>query len=255
MRLVYEDAKRFKIIIEQIGKILVEGHLLVDEHGLRVRGMDAARVAIVDVYLPQESFSAYEVEEAHTIGVTFADLVKWLKRANPKDSLEMFSVGKVLQLKLVGAYPREYTTQTLDLEYGPLENLRALSFDVGLKLKTVILKDWIQCAEVIQSWRDTIIFEVEGLQQQGIITVSAADELRTFESTIPVNEEGVSVVEYYGDNPPVGKYNRRYLKDLCCLQLAEEVTIRFARDAPMQLLYELEGGGTFIGILAPFVED
>jgi len=55
-RVKYPDAKVFREFIEALSKIVEEAKFTIGESGIRVVGMDPAKVALIEIEMPSEAF-------------------------------------------------------------------------------------------------------------------------------------------------------------------------------------------------------
>ena len=83
------NTKSWKNSIEAIVALIDEGTLQLDESGMKLRAMDPSQIALVDFFLPAESFEKYKVDKPVNIGINFLELSKITKRLKSDDTIEL----------------------------------------------------------------------------------------------------------------------------------------------------------------------
>lgn len=77
-------------VVESIKDLISETNMEWDESGIRIQGMDAAHIALSNIFLDSEDCEYYHVKEGITVGLNVLRMSKILAMANTEDSCELF---------------------------------------------------------------------------------------------------------------------------------------------------------------------
>lgn len=81
------DANSMATIFRTIGEFMPEITLIGTKEGVRLSGVDPARVALIDIFIPQAYFHEYESAEKETVTVKLEEIIASLKNVKKNDSL------------------------------------------------------------------------------------------------------------------------------------------------------------------------
>lgn len=246
LRFEFPDARDWKYIIESLEAIIDEACFIANSEALRLRALDPSRIAMVDLYLPREAFSTYEVEGEVKLGINFDDLNKILRRAKTKDRVVLEAAGNRIRITISDAAERTFTIPLLDIAGEELPSPR-VTFDVTARMLSDTLRDTLKDAEMIS---DTVRFEAE---KQAFKIVARSDR---GEMEAKFSLEQGSLIEYDVKNPSTSSYSLNYLNDIVgrAYRVSDVITIEFATNRPLSLTFDVAGGGTLRYYLAPRLE-
>ncbi|AGR57137.1 PCNA [Choristoneura rosaceana nucleopolyhedrovirus] len=89
MEAVFASARAFQNIVDALRGILSHATFDCDAKGVSVQGMDAERVALVELRLNRAGFARYECERKVSFSVPVRGLVKIVHAADPRKKLAM----------------------------------------------------------------------------------------------------------------------------------------------------------------------
>ena len=81
-----ENAKTWRVIVEAVEAIIEEAALKFFPEGVKLRALDPSKTVMIEVFMPQESFSEFECSEDVEVGINFHDTLTIMKRARSGDS-------------------------------------------------------------------------------------------------------------------------------------------------------------------------
>jgi proliferating cell nuclear antigen len=84
-------ATEWKAIAAAVKTLVEEATFEANSEGMTFRAMDPSHVALVDLALPNSSFSSFECDKPFKFSVRVEDLVKLIGRSDAKDSVEISS--------------------------------------------------------------------------------------------------------------------------------------------------------------------
>jgi len=247
LKFEFPDARDWHYLIESLQTVIEEANFIADAGGLRLRALDASRIAMVDLYMPREVFELYEIgEERVRIGVNFDDLNKILKRAKAKDRILFQVEGGRLRVTLAGKAERTFSLPLIDV-VGEELPLPKVTFDVAAKMVSDTLRDALKDAEMIG---DTARFVGEERELK-IVAKSDKGELEAKFSL-----ESGSLLEYEVKQPSTSSYSLEYLEDIVgkAYRISDLVTLEFSTNKPLSLTFDIAGGGVLRYFLAPRTE-
>ena len=81
--------KEWKVVSNTISELVEEASFEATSEGLTFRAMDPSHVALVDLDWPNSAFDKYDCDKQLKFTVRVEDLVKLIRRADNKDSIEI----------------------------------------------------------------------------------------------------------------------------------------------------------------------
>ncbi len=246
VRLVFGDAREWRYIVASLAALIDEANFIIDPNGMRLRALDASRIAMVDFNLPATAFEEFECEEEVKIGVNFSDLNKVLKRGRADEKVVFEVVGGRLRVTIVGKAERSFNLPIIDIagEELPLPNV---TFTARAKMLSDTLKDAIRDAELVS---DSVSFEAK---EEYLVLLARSDK---GEVEVKFTRDSGSLIEYEIDEPSKSTYSISYLSDMLkkAANLSDIASLEFATNKPLSLSFEIAGGGRLTYYLAPRIE-
>jgi proliferating cell nuclear antigen len=241
VRVEYPEAKYMKTIIDVLGKLIDETAFRFTPEGVYVKAMDAARVALIDIFLPPTAFLEYEVPEEMVAGLSTASLSKILKKVRRGDKLVFEVDEENVKIIVESLVRRTYRIRNLDVPVPEIPEAN-LEFDVEAQLLVDAIKHAIKDAEAVGD-----LLEIEAPDQD---TLYLRGRGQTVTETKLVRGSG-ALAELTVKKPSKSIYNLEYLKHIVDLtRIAELAIVRFSSDMPVELEFSL-GEGRVKYLLAP----
>lgn len=246
VRLVFPEAREWRYTIEGLAAIVEEASFVATPEGLKLRALDPGRVAMVDLFMPPTVFEEYKVEAEAKIGVSFDDLVDVVKRAKPGDRLVMEVSGNRLTVTLAGKAERRFRLPLLDIAGQELPTPR-LNFTVAAKMLSDTFRDALKDAELVA---ESVRLKAEG---ENLLMIARSDKGEV-ETRFSLSEG--SLMEIDVKEPAEAIYGIDFLDKIVskAYRVSDIVTLRFATNMPLELTFDVAGGGTLKYLLAPRVE-
>ncbi len=244
-RMKYPDAKVFREFIEALSKIVEEAKFKISEDGVKVVGMDPAKVALIEIDMPSEAFLEYEVQRDIEMGVNLESLANSIKRGKKGDTVSFAITDDKVLVKLeaqTGAIKR-YLTPNFEVTIDVPENPK-LEHDVEASVISDTLKRAVKDAEAIS---DLIVIEAEEgeLRFKGYTEGKSKMEMR-------LKEGSPALIYLEVRNPATSAYDITHLKNVLNLtKVAAAVDLKFSSDKPLELVFKSAEGSKVRYLLAP----
>ncbi|AEM39552.1 proliferating cell nuclear antigen PcnA [Pyrolobus fumarii 1A] len=240
-RIAYPDAKSFQSMLETLSKIVDEAVMTVSQEGVRIRALDPAHVAMIEIMLPPDTFLEYEVEEEAKIGFNVVNIAKIVKRGKKGDKVEIEATDDRVTWTIAGAAIKRYKLLNLDIAEPEIPEAQ-FEFKARIALIVDAFKNALRDAETVG---DTVELEAdeEKLLIRGRGTAVAETE---------ITRDKPAVIDFQVDEPSKAAYSIDYLKHVLALtKVADTVSIEFSTDSPLRLQFSLPAGGRVNYLLAP----
>lgn len=245
--IVFDGAKDFANLIATASNLIDEAAFKVTEDGVSMRAMDPSRVVLIDLNLPAEIFSKYEVDGEETIGVNMDHFKKILKRGKSKDIL-ILKKGEenFLEVTLQGTATRTFRLPLIEVEELELE-LPELPFTAKAIVLGEVLKEAVKDASLVS---DSLKF----IARENEFIMKAEGETNEVEIKLTLEDEGLLDLDVQEETKSA--YGISYLADMVKgIGKADEVIIQFGNDMPLQMDYPVRDEGRLTFLLAPRVEE
>ncbi|MCD6513926.1 MAG: DNA polymerase sliding clamp [Candidatus Odinarchaeota archaeon] len=237
------DPKLFATIIKALA-IIDEGTFVATPEKLYLSEMDPAKVAMVEIELPNSVFDKYICEEKTLFKVDLDEFRKVARRAKSGDIVELFLDDKenVLKVRFIGK-----VTRTFSIALQETEEVEArkpnIPFKVNIKLLPDVIKSAVQDAKIVGEY-------VEMKATSTLFTIRSSSNIG--EIVVEINKDDETVLEYVVEEDSRAVYPLNYLEDMIAAVAAADVlTINFATDMPLKMEYLIPGGGKITYYLAP----
>ncbi len=244
-RIKYPDVKTFKELVVALAKILDEARFTLSSTGLRIVGMDPAKIAYIEIHIPREAFLEYEIEEGREVvdaGFNLGVLEDILegKKGNP---VEVVIAQDKILVNIEGTIGRKFLLPNLEIAIEELEGIR-----LEHEVRAVIVGDVLRKAiSDIKAVSDTM--EIEADENQ--ILLKSVGET-TPKVTLKLTRESTALIDFEVVNPARARFDISYLENTLNLsRIAESVELMFSTDKPLELNFKSPDGSTVRYILAP----
>ena len=247
----------WRTIGKLVGTLVDEATFTATPEGVSLRAIDPAKVAMVEIFLPNSAFEKYECDKERRFTVRIPDFAKILDRADEKDRVEISTDDQkeTLHIKFVGyrqgnreAYIKQFTLTLLET---PKEQPPPIKLNLTTKIKLdgetlrQILSDIKTISETvtIEAKQDQITFTGKGDIGTALVTLDRENP-HLFELTI----EGEAKAE--------SKYRIDYLHNtLKAIAPKDTVTLEYSTKKPLKLQAKLGEQGKITFYLAPVAEE
>ncbi|BAN89597.1 DNA polymerase sliding clamp A [Aeropyrum camini] len=240
------EAKVFKELVDSVSKILDEGLFIITGEGLMLRGMDPARVALVDIEIPSSSFFDFSISgdvDRVELGVNMETLKGVVARAKKGDQLEVrVSEDKVLFI-VESVVLRRYLLPNLEVVVDVPEEI-SLEFDATATVIADVVKKTLRDVELVG---DIVEFDAG---EDYLSIRSIGTERRRVETRL--TRESPALIDLDVKAPATSRYDVSYLKRMLGVaKIAESIELSFSTDRPLMMVFRSPDGSRVTYLLAP----
>lgn len=241
----YPDAKVFSELISTLAEIMDEALFVITDEGVKVRGMDPAKVSYIEVLVPREAFLDYNLEdEVVEMGINL-DLLERIAKAKKGNPIEFrISSDKVL-----------VTIETLSVKRYLLPNIEvSLSIPEDVKLehkaRALLISDAFKRAiSDVESVADLV--ELRASEEQLVISSVTEDKSR---ATARFTRETSALLNLEVEEESASKYDVSYISRVAGIaRVADTVELGFSTEKPLELKMKSPDGSLVRYLLAPTV--
>jgi len=223
-----------KLVVKQISlitKLINEATIIATKDEFRIVEMDPANVSLTIFKLHNSAFAQYELAEGkdeERLGVNLNNLKTCLKRAKPDDILTLELKDNQLLLDI--GEKRHYKLPTLELE-DKEQKIPELKFKAKIVMPIEELITSVEDAGIVaESFAITVT-------KDGKATIKAEGDI----SQVNIDLDNDEKITAKAEEDSTSKYSIEYISKMLSKSLgATEVTIHFANDYPMKLVYTSE---------------
>lgn len=242
MRIVYDDVRDLKAIIQALLKLVDEALFNIKPEGVQLLAIDKAHISLIKIELPREMFKEYDVPEEFKFGFNTQYISKLLKAAKRKEEIVIESDSpETVKLTLSGALNRVFNVNNLDVLPPEVPEIN-LEFDIRASVNSNGFKNAV---EQISEVSDTLLISAN---EEKIVTKSDGEN----KVEVEFSKETGSIAEMEFNKESSSSYDIEYLNDILSLtKLSDYVKVAFAEQKPLELEFNMEGGGKVTYLLAP----
>lgn len=242
---ITSEVSLLKDSIDTISELIGEGVFKLKKDGISLLAADRAMVGVVNFELKKESFEEYKCDEETSIGINIENLLQILKRAKSNDKVTLELEENKLKIKIEGESTRRFSIPLLDISVGEIPEIEQLDFQAELKMKTSVMEEGIEDADIIS---DSMILQTK----EGKFIMKTEGNSSKVE--IEVDKDG-GIKEISGDDVK-SRYALDYLKKMMGGgKLSDIVSLKFGKDFPIKLIFQKPEKVSMSFVLAPRVED
>ncbi|WP_338600962.1 proliferating cell nuclear antigen (pcna) [Sulfolobus tengchongensis] len=244
MKVVYEDVRDLKNIVQTLAKLVDEAALKFKPEGVELVALDRAHISLITVNLPKEMFREYDVNEEFKFGFNTQYLTKILKIAKRKEAIEIITESPdQVTINILGSTNREFNIKNLEITEQEIPEIN-LQFDVSATISSDGFKSAISEVSAVS---DNVI--IEGHEDKILIKAEGENKIE-----VEFSKETGGLQDLDFSKEAKNAYSAEYLNDVLSLtKLSDLVKVSFASQKPLQLSFNMEGGGKVTYLLAPKV--
>ncbi len=247
MKIVVEDIKSFKDAVNAVVNLIDEGSFDIGAGGMHLRAMDPSQIALVDLELPKEFFSGFDVDGKLVVSLNLTSFSKILStaRVGEKLSMSVSEDSSKLSLEFKGESKRRISVPLLDLNHAEVKEPK-VPFDAFIKINSGALKAMLGDAGLLSSH---VVFEASDLQ----FVVEAKGD--SGDVRIETDKNSQVIKEFKVQNEARAMFPFEYLDNMtksCSSDGLIELALK--TDAPIKINYPV-GKARLSYYLAPRVES
>ncbi len=239
------DAKLLKCSIDAISNMIDEAGVTVNKDGIRLKAMDPAHVALVDLELKNDVFDEFIVDGPVVLGIDLDRLNTILKRAGTSDkiSLELDEENNVLDIKFKNSSTRKFSLPLIEVS-GEEINVPSFDFPARVEISPSLVSEGIKDAEIVS---DHVTFKID----ENDLYIIAKGDLGNVEVKISKDE----AITHEVDGTCESMYSIEYLKDMIkASDIANSIKINLGENIPVRMDF-LAPSAKLSFLLAPRVES
>jgi len=241
-----KNVVEWKAVINAIGNIVEEVMFICNDDGISFRGMDPARIALLDVTFPKSSFDSFEAQTSF-FGINVEELKRILNTTNPGDKMEIqIENHSSLRVSITGSLNMEYNIRLIErtevnIPIPKTECKSKISLDSGTLSR--IMSNVAQMSEyvTINCFPNKVEFYGKG---------DLGDAKINLEITNP------DLYEINTSETTTCAYNLEYMAKIIrdIGRASNKVNLEYSSQNPMHMLFELSSSARVEYYLAPRVE-
>jgi len=245
MKLVFDDAKLLRDILEAVSMVVDEVTMKINPEGLNIRALDLAEVSMVDLSLQRASFEIFEVSNEERIAFRISDVLKLLRSNVSNERVRIEPIENQLRFQVTGSFTRSFGVpifggESKDLPL-PKVNLKN-SFTVPIAIMEHLVQNGKHISDSVklETQENKVILSVKG--EVSSFTVELLPEDGTLENHVLVAGSTVS-------------YDlTRLSKIISALDFAEKIRVAYDADMPLRISSNIDSRGEIVYFLAPKIE-
>jgi len=243
------SSSEWRAIAAAVKTLVEEATFEANSEGLTFRAMDPSHVALVDLTMPNSSFSSFEAGTPFKFSVRVEDLVKLINRADAKDAVEISSgEDDSISVKFSNGYKREFNIHLIESTAASAP-LPKLEFDTKTTLTKTVL--------------EKVLGDISVVSDQ--VTIQAAKDKLTFSGKSDVGRAEISlagndadVLEFKSTTESKATYSIDYISGILRALggVTDTVELEYSAKKPLKLTLKLnDQGAKLLYYLAPRVQD
>ncbi|MDT7876055.1 proliferating cell nuclear antigen (pcna) [Sulfolobaceae archaeon RB850M] len=242
MHIVYDDVRDLKAIIQVLTKLVDEALFEIKDDGIQLIAVDKAHVSLIKIELPKDMFKEYDVQGEFNFGFNTQYMSKLLKAAKRKEEISIDADSEeVVKITLLGALGRVFKVNNLQVLPPEVPEIN-FEFDVRA---SVTSKGFKTAISEIATVADTV--SISATEDKIIIKGEGENKI---ENEFSKDTGALAEIEF--NKEASASYDVEYLNDILTLtKLSDYVKLAFSDQKPLQLDFNMEGGGKVTYLLAP----
>ncbi|MFH0848319.1 MAG: proliferating cell nuclear antigen (pcna) [archaeon] len=244
----FADARVWKNLLSAIAALVEDADFEVSPQGVKLRAMDPSHVAMVDFEWPASAFEEYTCQAQAKIRLNVNSMLKLLRRVTSDERLDILydESTKKIDLTLKGQLPRKFTMPTLEPSEEEVPTPK-IEFKTKAKMVSGDLTDIVEdCQQISDNVR------LESTQDK--LIVSSSGDLSSYTAELTKNTE--KLLEFEVQEPSKATFSLNYLAEIvkAASSTSEIVSLEFASNMPVRLLFDIPQQGHLQYYLAPRIE-
>lgn len=240
-----DDLSLLRESMSAIAELIDETALLIRRDGIKMIAADRAVVAVVDFFLSKDAFKEYNYTSDMRIGLNLINLLRILRRSGPNDTAKIRISDNRFEIKLMGDSLRSFVLPIIDVTEEEIPPIDKLKFPVSLDMRSDILSNGIEDADLIA---DSIVFSI---REDRFLMMAEGDS-----SSVELELTKDALNNLIAPEASRSRYSLDYLKKIIkAKRLSDSVKIALATDYPMKMVFDVPGKMHLSFILAPRVEE
>ncbi len=246
MKLTLSESRYLKDSISIISELVNEATFKIKPEGIEMIAMDPANVAMVNFKLLSSCFSEYQLDKATSISINLNNLKQILRRAKPNDILTLSLGEGKLDITLKSDTTRKFSLPLIDIDEKE-KKVPELKFPIKIKTSAAILSDAIEDVGIVA---ESVAF---GASASKMNVIAEGDLSRAEIDIVPDDK---TRIDSSNKEEVKSKYSVEYLKKMIAgSKIADDVTIQFDKNYPLQIEFKSVDKVLLNFILAPRVDN
>ena len=243
-RLVMEDAKNMKNIVDAVVNIIDEGPVEINEEGLFLRAIDPSQIAMISLKIPKLAFTEYTVESPSVIGVNFSQLSKIMNRAKTGEKFVMSSDGSTLIVEFLGAHKHRTFKIPLIETHELIRKELSIEPEATVSVEAGELKESLKDVGLISTYLTFVV------DKNGFVIDVKGDT-----GNLQIEMPGNSLSKFEVKNKARASFSLQYMESIvkACPD-HQNLTLYIKTDMPLKVEYNIDDA-EIVYFLAPRKEE
>lgn len=235
----YPSAKVFVSLLEAVGEVADEVLMRLTSDGLKIRALDPARIALIELEIPPTAFTSYSLKsEELDIGVNLSSLLKVLPKPKKSDVVKLSADEMFYHITIEGAVPKSFKFRSIEVS---AEEIPELNIDYSVK--AVLLTKGLK--QALSTLKGSGIIEIEAPDADHII-------LRGGGTLVKLSRVSGSIIDVEFKESAQSAYEESYLMKVDpLLSLTDSLEFFFKSSSPLSMVFRIPGDVVVRYILAP----
>ncbi|MEM4800507.1 MAG: hypothetical protein QW065_03410 [Acidilobaceae archaeon] len=238
----YPDAKVFSGFVSALVEIMDEALFSITEEGMRVRGMDPAKISYIEVFMPREAFLEYELKEDSVEMGLNLDTLKSIVVAKKGNPIEFRVASNRVLVSIEDITIKRYVLPNLEVSVSVPEEVK-----LEHKARALLISDAFKKAvKDIEGVSD--VLELKADEEQLVIGALEKKVLARF------TRETSALLFLEVEEESSSKYDTSYVSRVTALSgVADTLEVGFSTEKPLELKFKSPDGSLVRYLLAPTI--
>lgn len=240
--LVFADTKAVLAIVDLLTSLVDDVAIDVLEEGsVKIAAMDPAKVALIEIEMPQDSFLEYRVGRRLSLGISTKNLSMAMEDVKRQNRVSLRADEETIEIIVDGIPKRRYRFRSLEI---PREELPRL--DIEFPAKAVVQPDPLATAiSDLASISNYVTFKLT----ESYLELRDSD---TQKRSVRLTRENGSLLESTATEEVSADYDSAYLSPVSKLvKISSGADLYMGSGMPLKLELTLPPSGKIVYYLAP----
>ena len=240
--LSFSDTKTLLAIIDVLGSLVDEILIDVSEEGyLKISAIDPAKVALIEITIPHESFLEYSIKKSISLGISTKNLATAMTDVKRTNRVSLRGDEENIVIEIEGIPNRSFRFRNIEI---PREEIPKI--DIEFPARATVLPD--PFATAISDLSAITNYINMRLTEEALELKDADTQKRI----VRLSRENNSLLDAQVQEEVSSDYDASYLAPLSKLiKLSSSLEVNLGNNIPLKLDLGLSVGGKIIYYLAP----
>ncbi len=241
-----DDARYWKSCVDSIVNLIDEGTFNITKEGISLKALDPFSISMVSFFIPNKSFSKYDIDKPASVGLNLENLGKILASSRQGEQLIMKESSNKLALEFIGEHSkRRYKLPMIEISK-PSSNEIKIEFESIVEVKAESLREILKDANLLSK-------HVSFKTDKDSFFVIAKGDAGELEEEHVNNANAVKKMKII--KPASSSFDLDYLERMISACPSEStMTLSLKNKDPIKIDYSI-GDASVSYFLAPYIES